>query len=468
MTDIPLSRGTASTRLAAPGWLYLPLLSLPLWAWTLWAVPPAGVVPVLVASAAALAALVVLALFLNRRERRVRELTGEIAGLRADTAALAEDHLPRLAERLREGDSAETALHRVPAPADPGGRAVLGAVAAQIAAAERRRASAMVACATAAGRVQALATTMLADLRRMQERHGDGGGSGDDVLGDLMHLDHSTAQVGRIADSIAVLTGARSGRRWGRAIGMESIVRGAMGRIGDYRRVRVHNVCTQAVAGFAAEGVVHCLAEILDNAARFSPPTSEVHVHVEEVQAGIAVMVEDGGLVMGEEALERARRTVEAGLDLATISGTRLGLAVVGQLAQRYGLSVSFRSSSRGGTAVVLLLPQKLIKPLPRPRVDRAPATAAGIAPPPVSASPGTAAEAGADTETTPPASPTADGARTAETGLPQRRRGMTLAAAEKAGPAPADSGPATPTKGFGAFRSAVRGQDPNGSSKDA
>ncbi|RKS08002.1 histidine kinase/DNA gyrase B/HSP90-like ATPase [Nocardiopsis sp. Huas11] len=475
MTDIPPPHGTASARLAVPGWLYLPLLSLPLWAWALWTVPPAASAPVLVASAAALASLLVLALSLNRRDRRVRELTGEIAGLRADTAALAEDHLPRLAERLRQGDSAETALHRVPAPGDPGGRAVLSAVATQIAAAERRRASAMVACATAAGRVQALATTMLADLRRMQERHGDGAaGSGDDVLGDLMHLDHSTAQVGRIADSIAVLTGARSGRRWGRAIAMESIVRGAMGRIGDYRRVRVHNVCTQAVAGFAAEGVVHCVAEILDNAARFSPPTSEVHVHVEEVQAGIAVMVEDGGLVMGEEALERARRTVESGLDLATISGTRLGLAVVGQLAQRYGLSVSFRSSSRGGTAVVLLLPQKLIKPLPRPRIDSSAAPARGLAPSPASAFSApvpSGTSAAADPTPPPAATPTAtaaDQAEKAENGLPQRRRGMTLAAAEKARPAPADSGPATPTKGFGAFRSAVRGQDPTGSSKDA
>jgi signal transduction histidine kinase len=422
--------------------------------------------------------LVLSAVFLTRRDRRVRELRdqvaaarGEVGAVRAETAALAADHLPRLAERLRRGDSAETALHRVGGPRDPGGRAVLGAVAAEIAAAERRRASAMVACATAAGRVQALATTMLADLRRMQERHGDGAGSGDDVLGDLMHLDHSTAQVGRIADSIAVLTGARSGRRWGRAIGMESIVRGAMGRIGDYRRVRVHNVSSQAVAGFAAEGVVHCLAEILDNAARFSPPTSEVHVHVEEVQAGVAVMVEDGGLVMGDEALRRARRTVESGLDLAAISGTRLGLAVVGQLAQRYGLSVSFRSSSRGGTAVILLLPQKLIKPLPRPEpaaaaaVPAAPATTAGSS---ASSSPGPATAADTGTMSLPAASPTATGAEKADNGLPQRRRGMTLAAADKARPAPADPGPATPTKGFGAFRQAVRGQDPTGSSKDA
>ena len=41
------------------------------------------------------------------------------------------------------------------------------------------------------------------------------------MLGDLLKLDHSTAQTGRLADSIAVLTGARSGRRWTKPIVME-------------------------------------------------------------------------------------------------------------------------------------------------------------------------------------------------------------------------------------------------------
>ncbi|MFD3687833.1 ATP-binding protein [Nocardiopsis sp. NPDC058631] len=459
----PLLRGDAPSRTRAPRRLLLPLAALPFWAWTLWAVPDTREVPVVAVSAVPLLLLLVLALLLERRDRRVRELGAELAALRADTAALADEHLPRLAERLRAGDSAETALHRLPRVADPGARAALDAVATEIAAAERRRSAAMVACATAAGRVQALTTTMLADLRQMQERHGGGAGSDEGVLGDLMHLDHSTAQAGRIADSIAVLAGARSGRRWGRAIALESVVRGAMGRIGAYRRVRVHNVSTQAVAGFAAEGVIHALAEILDNAARFSPPTAEVHVHVEEVQAGIAVMVEDGGLIMGEEALRRARRAVENPLDLATLSGTRLGLSVVGQIAHRYGLSVSFRSSSRGGTAVVLLLPRKLVKPLPEapphPAPEAAPATAS-TAPP--------RAGTGPDTGTGPlstTAPTTADGP---DTGLPQRRRGQTLAAAQSTGPAPRTTRSATAAQGFGAFRSAVRGQDPTGSPKDA
>ncbi|WP_201301333.1 ATP-binding protein [Nocardiopsis sp. FR6] len=462
--NTPRLRAALPSWLAAPRWLLLPLAALPLWALTPWLAPGARALPLLAASAVPLLLLAALALALNRRDGRARELGARLDALRADTVALAEEHLPRLAGHLREGDSADTALRRLPPPADHGARALLRAAATEIAAAERRRSAAMVACATAAGRVQALTTTMLADLRRMQERHGDGE-AGTDVLGDLMHLDHSTAQAGRIADSIAVLTGARSGRRWGRAIGMESVVRGAMARIGAYQRVRVHNASTQAVAGFAAEGVIHALAEILDNAAKFSPPTSEVHVHVEEVQAGIAVMVEDGGLVMGEEALRRARRTVENGLDLAAISGTRLGLSVVGQIARRYGLSVAFRSSSRGGTAVVLLLPQKLIKPLPAPGAPDAVAEPAAPAASPDPASPAPAPDGGRRPapNAPPPAAPAGGAAPTDTNGLPQRRRGQTLTASRSTDPAPTRSGPATPAAGFGAFRSAVRGQDTTG-----
>ncbi|WP_233229480.1 ATP-binding protein [Streptomyces sp. I5] len=225
--------------------------------------------------------------------------------------------------------------------------------------AEGARAAALAATANAAGRMQALATGMLADLRAMEEKHHD-----EEVLADLLHLDHRTAQAGRLADSVAVLTGARSGRRWARPIPMESILRGAMGRIAGYQRVRVHSASDTSVAGHAAEGVMHALAELLDNAANFSPPTAEVHVYVEEVPAGVIVSVEDSGLVMGEAQLRRAERAVSGeSTELGGLTGTRLGLAVVGRLARRYGLRVSYRPSARGGTGVLVLLPQDLLVP---------------------------------------------------------------------------------------------------------
>ncbi|KAA0943023.1 sensor histidine kinase, partial [Streptomyces apricus] len=219
------------------------------------------------------------------------------------------------------------------------------------------RAAAVSAAAHTAGRLQALTTGMLADLRAMEERHAD-----EDVLADLLHLDHRTAQAGRLADVVAVLTGARSGRRWAKPIVMESVLRGAMGRIGAYQRVRIHSASEAAVAGHAAEGVMHALAELLDNAANFSPPTAEVHVYVEEVPAGVIVSVEDSGLVMGEAQLRRAERAVSgAEPETGGLAGTRLGLTVVGRLARKYGLTVSFRPSARGGTGALLLIPQDIL-----------------------------------------------------------------------------------------------------------
>ncbi|WP_233290502.1 ATP-binding protein, partial [Kitasatospora sp. MBT66] len=321
---------------------------------------------------------------LARAEEQAAAARAEAAGARAQAEAeraeraavdrIADEVLPVLVKRLRSGATVDAALapHR-----DHPQRPLLRAVAEEIGRGERLRAAALAVCATAAGRVQALATSMHAELREMQHRHDE------EVLGDLLRLDHSTAQAGRMADSIAVLTGARSGRRWGRPIPVESVLRGALGRIGAYQRVRLHNASTAAVAGFAAEGVMHALAELLDNATTFSAPPAEVHVYVEEVPAGLVVTVEDSGLGLSDSWLRRAERAVSAeSLDLTTLSaGTRIGLAVVGVLARKHGLQISFRPSARGGTGVVVLIPQQLVThpatapaPLPEP-VERAAGT---------------------------------------------------------------------------------------------
>jgi hypothetical protein len=330
--------------------------------------------------------------------------------------------------------------------------------------------------------MQALATGMLADLREMEHRHADA-----DVLGDLLHLDHRTAQAGRLADSIAVLTGARSGRRWAKPIAMESVLRGAMGRIAGYQRVRLHSTTDLSVAGHAAEGVMHALAEILDNACSFSPPTTEVHVYVAEVPAGVVITVEDSGLVMSEVALRRAERAVSGDApDLAELSGTRLGLAVVGRLARKHGLKVSFRPSASGGTGVVLLLPLELVtRPQPVPEPEAAPQVPAPRTAPaaavPATAVPATAVPAAAPalasvpehTPAQPMAADPADRTPPDTNGLPKRRRGRTLAAAHPEGiPTEPQAAPVQAVRGprpadsaarFGAFRKAVSGQGPAG-----
>ncbi|QIJ60715.1 ATP-binding protein [Streptomyces sp. JB150] len=377
--------------------------------------------------------------------------------------------------------------------------------------AETERATAISATANAAARLQALANGILADLRAMEEKHSD-----EEVLDDLLHLDHRTAQAGRVADSIAVLSGARSGRRWARPIPMESILRGAMGRIGGYRRVRVHSTSETAVAGHAAEGVMHVLAELLDNATNFSPPTSEVHVYVEEVPAGVLVSVEDSGLVMSDVQLRRAERAVSGDITgLGGLTGTRLGLAVVGRLSRKHGLKVSFRPSARGGTGVLVLLPQEILTVADtRPSATEGAAGSAsdtaasasertasraalpasrGAASGAPAASPASTASAGPEQDAAPGGVRTTGGtdasgagataadpdrsaaSHTTAGGLPRRRRGHTLAAAERSrtqltrpgqssqpdrtSAAPTDI--RTRTARFTSFRQAVRGEAP-------
>jgi signal transduction histidine kinase len=415
-------------------------------AWVVVASPPAGRDLVVWFGATVVALLAVATAGAVYGVTRTRELHARVVATESGIDRLVDETMPALAGRLREGASADTALAEVSSDGAPHHR-ILRTLATEVSRSERMRAAATSACANAAGRMQALATSMLADLREMENRHGE------EVLGDLLKLDHSTAQAGRLADSIAVLTGARTGRRWTKPIVMESLLRGAVGRINAYQRVRVHSASSAAVVGYAAEGVMHALAELMDNAASFSPPTEDVHVFVEEVQAGVVVTIEDSGLVMSPAALSRAERAVSAeALDLTTMSGTRLGLAVVGRLARKHGLSVFFRPSSRGGTGVVVMIPRQLItQPVVEPTAPPSQPVPAMAGAPRRSAIP-------AEQE---PGSGAPPATRGTPAGLPKRKRGQAYAAAASTTPVRPSPRPRSDAGArFGAFRQASRGNN--------
>ncbi|GAA0579888.1 sensor histidine kinase [Actinomadura livida] len=373
----------------------------------------------------------------QRAEAQVR---AESAALDAEVAWLADTALPALATRIRQDRAAVPAvLAELTEPAHDSTRRVLHRVAEDLAEGERTSAAALAACASAAARIQARTTRMLGELRELEDRYGD-----DKVFGDLLGLDHDVSQLGRLADSIALLSGGRSGRRWTKPIVMESVLRGAMGRIGAYQRVQYHLTSTAAVAGFAAEGVIHALAELMDNAANFSPQGSIVHVYVEEEDAGILVTIEDGGLGMRQRERQRAERLVSEAADLSSLPGTRLGLAVVGRLARKHDLRVSFRPSSRGGIGVIVLIPAKLIVYTP-PEAADAEYAAVPAARRPVEPK----------REVTMPQS---DGMESDDLVLPKRRRGAALASAPAGRPAASEPRPRDTGTRFAAFRQSAAG----------
>jgi len=313
-----------------------------------------------------------LATLRERYAEQESELRRRLARQEAETVQLARIALPEAVARLQRGEFTEDVLKAyeshdgVVGPEFRAAReAVLRTVLEAVDNEEGMRESAQRAFVNIARRVQAIVHRQAQDLREMEDRHGNDPA----VFDDLLRLDHGNALVGRLADSIAVLGGARPGRQWSKAVPLYSVLRGGISRILDYQRVELHPVSEVAVIGPAAEPLIHALAELLDNATRYSPPQTNVHLTAVEVQTGIAIEIEDGGLSLSEEGRARAERMLkeaQAGIDLNDLGETpRLGLAVVGRLAHAYGFQVSLRPSAYGGVRAVLIVPQELITTAP-------------------------------------------------------------------------------------------------------
>ncbi|MEU0397817.1 ATP-binding protein [Streptomyces sp. NPDC006208] len=444
-------------------------------------VPGSARTPVVIVSVASVVAVALACAELMRRGRLMAELRDRLAKqeteldrLAAETARLAGELLPEVVEQLRKGEFPEDVLASLDMP--PAHQAVLSSVVNAVVAEDDLRESAQRAFVNIARRVQAIVHQQAQELREMEDRHGQS----PQVFGDLLRIDHGTALIGRLADSIAVLGGARPGRQWSKAVPLYSVMRGAMSRIIDYQRVELHSVSEVAVVGTAVEPLIHALAELLDNATRYSPPQTRVHLTAVDVQSGIAIEIEDGGVSMSEEARKRAERMLrqaQQGIDVNDLGETpRLGLAVVGRLSQAYGFQVSLRSSAYGGVRAVLIVPQDLITAAtsatglahgigtasgPRPAgsdtFERMPRPVTG----PTAAQPPAEDEVVMVTERTP-------------TGLPQRRRKNRVtapapapAAAASAEPEP-DSAPAVqPGMWLAAFQSGLSGDTPQTSKEN-
>ncbi|MFI1395650.1 ATP-binding protein [Streptomyces sp. NPDC020681] len=358
-----------------------------------------------------------------RRQFAEREaiLQRHLAEQEAETVRMAEQTLPAAMAELQKGAPADEVLRgivqvsRVSPEFEAAHQAVLRYVLLAVEAQEDLRDSAQRAFVNIARRVQAIVHQQAQELREMEDRHGQD----PDVFGDLLHLDHRTALIGRLADSIAVLGGARPGRQWQQNVPLFNVLRGAMSRIIDYQRVDLHSVAEVGVLGRAVEPLIHALSELLDNATRYSPPETRVHLTAIEIQSGVAIEIEDAGVGLTDEARNRAERALaqnsSSGLDIDDLGESpRLGLAVVGRLSHTNNFRVSLRPSAYGGVRLVLIVPPELITATP---VRGGALARAAVLPPPRRTAGPTRRSRVAAEEPVPAASPR--GAN----GLPQRRR---------------------------------------------
>ncbi|MGC0342829.1 signal transduction histidine kinase [Streptomyces sp. SLBN-8D4] len=316
------------------------------------------------AGAAVLLGLLAVAASLVISVRIGRGLVIELVSLRNSALDIARRKLPEAMERLRVGDEIDI---RSEAPPGPPAEDEAGQVAEALTTVHRAALRAAVERAELASgisgvfvnlarRSQVLVHRQLSLLDSMERRSDD-----PNELSDLFRLDHLTTRMRRHAESLIILSGAAPGRAWRMPVSLTNVVRAAVSEVEDYARVEVRQLPDASVVGAAVADLTHLLAEIIENAAQFSPPHTRVRVTGEPVGNGYAVEVEDRGLGMGKETLEEANRRIEQSETLDLFDSDRLGLFVVSRLAARHGIKVHLRTSPYGGTTAVVLLPTALL-----------------------------------------------------------------------------------------------------------
>ncbi|MFJ3789924.1 nitrate- and nitrite sensing domain-containing protein [Kitasatospora sp. NPDC090091] len=297
-----------------------------------------------------------------------RGLARELIGLRNAANELAGTRLPSVMLRLRRGEAVDVAVEAPElefGPAEVGqvGRAInavqRAAVEAAVEQAELRRGVSAV-FVNLARRSQVLLHRQLTLLDTMERRTEDPA-----ELEDLFKVDHLTTRMRRHAEGLIILAGGSPGRAWRKPVRMVDVVRAAVGEVEDYARVIVRPFPGTGLLGSAVADVTHLVAELVENAAVFSPPSTQVTVQGEVVAHGFALEIDDRGLGLGEQALAEIneRLAVEQEFDLADTD--RLGLFVVSRLARRHGIRVHLRPSPYGGTTAVVLVPRELLAEAP-------------------------------------------------------------------------------------------------------
>ncbi len=281
------------------------------------------------------------------------ELLQRLSSVRAEVPEVAVRESPvRSADEIGEVAEAFTAVHR---------SAVHLAVEQ---ATMRRNVNAMF--VNLARRSQVLVERQLELLDELERDERD-----PDQLHNLFRLDHLAARMRRNDENLLVLAGTEAARRWSAPVSLPSAVLAAMGEIEQYTRVRHDIADNPHVAGHAVADLVHLLAELLENATSFSPPTTPVLITGQQTRVGGAfIEIADEGLGMSERALVEANEVLAAPPAADVAASERMGLFVVSHIAARHGVTVRLRGADPGVVASVEL-PPNLVTLEQRPGVGR-------------------------------------------------------------------------------------------------
>ncbi|MFJ8691615.1 sensor histidine kinase [Streptomyces roseolilacinus] len=328
------------------------------------------------------------------------------------TVRVAETTLPDVVARLREGRPVDDdALPAVRGERDEVGR-ISDAFARVVAVSvdgHRQLAAERHGFGSFASGIASRTGNLVSRQLTLTEELQDAFGGDEELLAGLMKADQLTVGMRRQIENLLILAGGEVPDPHTEPMRVADLLREAAAEVEEFRRIDRQALDEVSVEARVISQVSHLLAELLDNATRFSPPRSRVVVRAELVADGLSVEVEDRGPRVSPERYAEMNARLHSAPPYAVLAENahRLGLFVVGHLADQLGATVTLRRSVYGGTSAVVVVPERLLVPTAQEAVRP---TAPSPAPPPLPSRPRPAPDAPSDAAGTTVGTDRADG----------------------------------------------------------
>ena len=209
-----------------------------------------------------------------------------------------------------------------------------------------------------ARRSQSLVDQMIAHLDEMERSEEDA-----KRLSRLFRLDHLATRMRRNDENLLILSGSDTSPPRREDSLVADVLRAAQAEIQHYDRVEFGPVDLDAVVrSTAVNDVVRLLAELIDNATRFSPTEAAVLVSARLYQDSVLIQIEDRGVGMTPQQVVYLNTRLSEPPTMDGSTFRMMGLAVVGRLADRYHIRIELHGAPGKGTTVYVRLPGSIVQ----------------------------------------------------------------------------------------------------------
>ncbi|MFB6620343.1 nitrate- and nitrite sensing domain-containing protein [Streptomyces sp. NPDC085524] len=308
---------------------------------------------------ALLAAFILAGLMARQMGRAMRRL-------RSAAFDIAEQRLPMLVDQLSRTDPGKVDTRVQPIPIDSADE--IGEVARAFDQVHREAVRLAAEQALLRGNVNAIFTnlsmrnqsliegqlTLITDLENNE--------ADPDQLENLFRLDHLATRMRRNGENLLILAGEEPGRRWDQPVPLVDVLRAASSEVEQYERIELSGVSDAEIHGQAVTDLVHLLAELLENATTFSSPQTKVRVNATRLPDGrVMVEIHDKGIGLTAEDFADINHKLANPPTVDAAISQRMGLFVVGRLADRHSIRVQLRPSGEAaGTTSLIMLPDAI------------------------------------------------------------------------------------------------------------